>query len=127
MSMKVISTDKAPSAVGPYSQAIEAGKYLYTSGVLPIDMSNGKLVESDIFTATKVCMENIIAILKEAGYALDNVVKTMIYIVDMEEFSVVNEAYETYFKDHKPARSCVEVSKLPKGAEIEIEVIAYKE
>ena len=127
MSMKVISTDKAPSAVGPYSQAIEAGKYLYTSGVLPIDMSNGKLVESDIFTATKVCMENIIAILKEAGYDLDNVVKTMIYIVDMEEFSVVNEAYETYFKDHKPARSCVEVSKLPKGAEIEIEVIAYKE
>ncbi len=127
MSMKVISTDKAPSAVGPYSQAIEAGKYLYTSGVLPIDMSNGKLVESDIFTATKVCMENIIAILEEAGYALDNVVKTMIYIVDMEEFSVVNEAYETYFKDHKPARSCVEVSKLPKGAEIEIEVIAYKE
>lgn len=127
MSLRVISTDKAPSAVGPYSQAIEAGKYLYTSGVLPIDMSNGKLVESDIFTATKVCMENIIAILEEAGYALDNVVKTMIYIVDMEEFSVVNEAYETYFKDHKPARSCVEVSKLPKGAEIEIEVIAYKE
>lgn len=126
MSLKVISTEKAPAAIGPYSQGISVGDFLYTSGQLPIDMETGDLIVDDVARATKASLDNVRSILLEAGLDMDNIVKTLIFITNMDDFAEVNAAYEDYFKDHKPARSCVEVSKLPKGATVEIEVIAYK-
>ena len=126
MSLKVINTKKAPAAIGPYSQGIDVGNFVYTSGQLPIDMETGKLITDDVARATTASLNNIRSILQEAGLDMENIVKTLIFITDMNDFTSVNEAYENYFKDHKPARSCVEVSKLPKGATVEIEVIAYK-
>ncbi len=126
MSLKIVETEKAPAAIGPYSQGIQVGNFVYTSGQLPIDMASGELVVDDIKKATKACIENAESILKEAGLSLNDVVKTLIFITDMDDFSQINEEYEKCFNGHKPARSCVEVSKLPKGAKVEIEVVAYK-
>lgn len=127
MSLKIIESPKAPAAIGPYAQAIKAGNFLYTSGQLPIDMATGDLIVDNIGLATRVCITNIESILKEAGYGLEDVVKTLIFIRDMDDFTLVNEEYEACFAGHKPARSCVEVSELPKDADLEIEVVAYKE
>ncbi len=124
MDILSISTNKAPGAVGPYSQGIKAGNLIFTSGQLPIVPETGELLKGDIKEETRQCLKNVEAILKEAGATLENIVKVNIYIVDMDMFSSINEAYEEYFDEHKPARSCVEVSRLPKDGNIEIEAIA---
>ncbi|EFK38968.1 MULTISPECIES: RidA family protein [Peptoniphilus] len=124
--MKVIQTQKAPAAVGPYSQAIEVNGLIFTSGQLPIIPESGELINDDIKKATARSLENIKEILQEAGSSLDKVVKVNIFLKDMNDFSSVNEVYSEYFTTNKPARSCVEVSKLPKDGIIEIEAVAEK-
>ncbi len=124
--MKVIQTQKAPAAVGPYSQAIEVNGLIFTSGQLPIIPESGELIYDDIKKATARSLENIKEILQEAGSSLDKVVKVNIFLKDMNDFSSVNEVYSKYFTTNKPARSCVEVSKLPKDGIIEIEAVAEK-
>ncbi len=124
--MKVIQTQKAPAAVGPYSQAIEVNGLIFTSGQLPIIPESGELIYDDIKKATARSLENIKEILQEAGSSLDKVVKVNIFLKDMNDFSSVNEVYSEYFTTNKPARSCVEVSKLPKDGIIEIEAVAEK-
>lgn len=124
--MKVIQTQKAPAAVGPYSQAIEVNGLIFTSGQLPIIPESGELINDDIKKATARSLENIKEILQVAGSSLDKVVKVNIFLKDMNEFSSVNEVYSKYFTTNKPARSCVEVSKLPKDGIIEIEAVAEK-
>lgn len=125
MNKKVIKTDNAPEAIGPYSQGIIVGDFVYTSGQIPINPKTG-IMETDIKLATKQSIENIKAILEEVGTSLENVIKTTIFLKDLNDFNVVNEVYATYFKENNPARSCVEVSKLPKDAVIEIEAIAIR-
>jgi 2-iminobutanoate/2-iminopropanoate deaminase len=120
---QVISTKGAPGAIGPYSQAIKAGNFVYTSGQLPINPANGELVD-DIKKATEQSLENVKAILQEAGTTMDKVIKTVVFLRDMNDFSAMNEVYGTYFKENAPARSCVQVAKLPKDAVVEIEVVA---
>ncbi|MDF2675099.1 MAG: reactive intermediate/imine deaminase [Clostridiales bacterium] len=123
MEKQVISTKGAPGAIGPYSQAIKAGHFVYTSGQLPINAVSGELI-SDIKGATAQSLENVKAILAEAGTSLDKVVKTLVFLSDMNDFAAMNEVYAQYFTANAPARSCVEVARLPKDAKIEIEVIA---
>jgi 2-iminobutanoate/2-iminopropanoate deaminase len=122
----IINTDKAPAALGPYSQAVRVGNLLYTSGQLPIN-GHGELVNDDIQKATAMCLENVKAILEKAGTSLDKVVKTLVFIKDMNDFVAMNEIYAKYFTENPPARSCVQPGKLPKDALIEIEVIAIVE
>ncbi|WP_019132591.1 RidA family protein [Peptoniphilus obesi] len=123
--MEFISTDKAPAAIGPYSQGVSASNIIFSSGQLPINPENGELI-TDPYKATKMSLDNIKNILEAAGAKVENIVKVNIYLTNMDDFSVVNEAYAEFFKDHKPARSCVEVSKLPKDGVLEIEAIAVK-
>ncbi len=125
MTKEVINTNNAPEAIGPYSQGVIVGDFVYTSGQIPLNPATGELV-TDIKLATKQSMENIKAILEEAGTSLNNVVKTSIFLKDLNDFEAVNEVYGTYFIENKPARSCVQVDKLPKDAVIEIEAIAVK-
>lgn len=127
MDKQIISTEKAPAAIGPYSQAVKVGNLLYTSGQIPIDPSTGNVVNSSIQEATERVLENIKAILETAGTSLDKVVKTLIFVKDMNDFALVNEVYGKYFTVNQPARSCVEVSRLPKDVLIEIEAIALVE
>ena len=124
MSIEFIKTDKAPAAVGPYSQAIEVDGFIFTSGQLPIDPETGELVQGDIKEATKRSLDNVVAILEEAGSSLENIIKVTIFLDDINDFGQVNEVYGEYFSDHKPARSCIEVAKIPLDGDIEIEVIA---
>ena len=123
--LKFTKTDKAPAAIGPYSQGIIVGDFVYTSGQIPINPATG-VMETDIKLATKQSMENVKAILEAAGTSLENVVKTSIFLKDLNDFAAVNEVYGTYFTENPPARSCVQVAKLPKDAVIEIEAIATK-
>ena len=123
MSLKIIHTYNAPAAVGPYSQAVVAGEMLFTSGQLGIDPETNVLPEG-IEAQTRQSLRNIRAILGEAALDITDVIKTVVYIKNMADFPVVNEIYASFFGDHRPARSCVEVSQLPKGGLIEIEVIA---
>lgn len=125
MKKEVINTKNAPGAIGPYSQGIIVGDFVYTSGQIPINPATG-VMETDIKVATKQSMENVKAILEAAGTSLENVVKTSIFLKDLNDFAAVNEVYGTYFTENPPARSCVQVAKLPKDAVIEIEVIATK-
>lgn len=125
MTKEVINTNNAPEAIGPYSQGVIVGDFVYTSGQIPLNPVTGELV-TDIKLATKQSMENIKAILEEAGTSLNHVVKTSIFLKDLNDFEAVNEVYGTYFIENKPARSCVQVAKLPKDAVIEIEAIAVK-
>lgn len=125
MTKEVINTNNAPEAIGPYSQVVIVGDFVYTSGQIPLNPATGELF-TDIKLATKQSMENIKAILEEAGTSLNNVVKTSIFLKDLNDFEAVNEVYGTYFIENKPARSCVQVAKLPKDAVIEIEAIAVK-
>ena len=122
---KIISTPKAPAAIGPYSQAIEFNNMIFTSGVIPIDPATNTLVEGDITVQAKQAIGNLAALLKEAGSSTDNVIKTTVFIKDMNDFTKVNEIYAQYFDKDCPARSCVEVARLPKDVLIEIEAIAY--
>ena len=126
MAGKIIHTDRAPAAVGPYSQAIQAGNLLITSGQLGLEPETGNLPEG-VEAQTEQSLKNVDAILAEAGLARTDVIKTTVFIRNMGDFAAVNRIYAAYFGDHKPARSCVEVSALPKNGLVEIEVIAVKE
>lgn len=121
--MKPIQTDQAPAAIGPYSQAIQVGNYLFTSGQIPLKPT-GELVTGDIVEQTHQVFSNLRAVLQAAGTDLNRVIKTTVFLADMNDFAKVNEVYATYFPEHRPARSCVEVARLPKDVGIEIEVIA---
>ncbi len=123
MDKTVISTKNAPGAIGPYSQALKAGHFVYTSGQLPINPATGELL-NDVKEATAQSLENVKAILEEAGTSIDKVVKTLVFLSDMNDFAAMNEVYAKYFSVNPPARSCVEVARLPKDAKVEIEVIA---
>jgi len=125
MDKKVILTEKAPQPLGPYSQAIKAGNTLYISGQIAINVADGKLVTDDISAETHQVMKNILTILQSENLSFDNVVKSSIFLADMNNFSKVNEAYGSYFKTAPPARETVEVSALPKFVNVEISTIAY--
>ncbi|MCI1821991.1 MAG: RidA family protein [Megasphaera sp.] len=125
MSVNVISTEKAPGAVGPYSQAIKAGDFLFASGQIPLNPENGKIVGGGVAEQTEQSLKNVGAILAAEGLTYDDVVKTTVYITNMNFFGTVNAVYGRYFQKTLPARSCVEISKLPKDALVEVEVIAY--
>src|SRR5690606_2858995 len=119
-----ISTDKAPAAIGPYSQGTKAGNVIFTSGQLPIIPETGELIKDDIKKATKQSLSNVLSVVEAAGGKLTDIAKVNVYIKEMKDFRKVNEVYDEFVKDHKPGRSCVEVSRLPKDANIEIEAIA---
>lgn len=121
--MKVVSTDKAPAAVGPYSQAIVDGGVVYASGQIPMDPATGEM-KTDVSEAARQSLINLKNLLEAAGSDLENVIKVTIFITDMDKFGELNEVYGEFFSDHRPARSCVEVSALPKDAVLEIEAIA---
>ena len=121
--MKIISTVNAPKAIGPYSQGIIAGNFIFTSGQIPLK-PNGEFLDSDIKEQTKQVLENLSNVLKSANSSLDSVVKTVVFLADMEDFAAMNEVYESYFKDNKPARSTVSVKELPRKAKVEIECVA---
>ena len=123
---KIITTSNAPAAIGPYSQAVQAGNFLYLSGSIPVDPATNELVEKDIRVQTEQVTKNIDALLKEAGYEEEDVIKTTCFLADIADFAAFNEVYAKYFL-HKPARSCFAVKDLPKGALVEVEAVAYKE
>ncbi|WZL71560.1 RidA family protein [Clostridiaceae bacterium 35-E11] len=124
MEKKVVQTNKAPAAIGPYSQGIQVGNLVFTSGQMPVNTATGELVTGDIQAEARQCLENVAAILEEAGTSMDNAVKLTVFIKDMDQFSKINEVYAEYFPNDKPARSCVEVARLPKDVNVEIEAIA---
>lgn len=122
---KVISTEKAPAAIGPYSQAIEVNGMVYTSGVIPVIPETGDIPEGSAAQA-KQALENLSNLLEAAGSSLSKVVKTTVFIKEMDDFGAINEVYQTFFEGDYPARSCVEVARLPKDVMIEIEAVAFK-
>ena len=121
---KVINTTKAPAAIGPYSQAIQVGNLVYTSGQIPINPVTGVFVEGGIMEQTRQSLQNVKAILEEAGLTMSNVVKTTVFMADMNDFADMNAVYAEFFAEPYPARSAVAVKTLPKGALVEIEVVA---
>lgn len=123
---RVLSTPKAPAAIGPYAQGVAAGNMVFVSGQLPIVPETGALREGSMAEQTTQCMNNIAAILSEAGCTLADVVKTTIFLKDLGDFAEVNAAYGTFFPENPPARACVQVAKLPKDGRVEIEAIAVK-
>ncbi len=123
---EIISTKKAPAAIGPYSQAVVVGDMIYTSGMIPIIPETGELEGGDITAQARQAISNLIALLEEAGSDARSVVKTTVFIKDMNDFAKVNEVYATFFTDNYPARSCVEVARLPKDVLIEIEAVAIR-
>ena len=127
MEKLIINTNNAPAALGPYSQAVKVGNILYTSGQLAINPVTGEFINDDIKKATTQSLDNVKAILEEAGSSLDKVVKTLVFLKDMNDFAPMNEIYSKYFTTNAPARSCVQAGKLPKDALVEIEVIAIVE
>jgi len=124
MKKRVIQTDKAPKAIGPYSQAIQAGNFLFLSGQIPLDPKTGELVKGDIRKQTQQVLENIKGVLESQKLGMENVVKVTIFLKDIGNFNQVNEVYATYFPSSPPARSTVEVAKLPRDTDIEIEALA---
>ena len=125
MTKQTIHTDLAPKAIGPYVQAVKLGDMIFTSGQLGIDMATGTLAQG-IEAQAHAALTNLGAILKQAGSGYENVVKCTVFVIDLADFALVNQVYGTYFKDNCPARSCVQVAKLPLGGLIEIECIAMK-
>lgn len=123
---KIINTDKAPAAIGPYSQAIQAGEFLYASGQIPVNPATGQVVEGGVEAQARQVLENVKAVLEAAGYGLADVVKTTVFATDMANFSAVNGVYQEYFKEKAPARSFVAVRSLPKEVLVEIEFVAWK-
>lgn len=123
--MKAIATSFAPAAIGPYSQAIRAGDFVFLSGQIPLDPKTGELVEGDIAVQTERVLDNLAAVLAEAGCSFGHVVRTTIYLTDLGNFQAVNQAYAKRFKTVPPARATVQVAALPKGAQVEIDAIAY--
>jgi 2-iminobutanoate/2-iminopropanoate deaminase len=124
---KVISTSNAPAAVGPYSQAIKAGSFLFCSGQIPLDPATGQFVPGGVEKQAEQVLKNVKAVLEGAGYSLADVIKATVFATSMNDFAVVNVVYAKFFENDPPARSFVEVSALPKGALVEIEVVAWKE
>ena len=120
--MKTINTNKAPEALGPYSHAMVVNNLVFTSGQIPLD-TEGNIVSDDVKEQTKQVLDNLSVVLEEAGSDLNSVVKATIFISDMNEFQQINEVYGSYFIEHQPARSCVEVARLPKDVKVEIEVV----
>jgi 2-iminobutanoate/2-iminopropanoate deaminase len=124
MKKRIIQTNQAPTAIGPYSQAIRIGDFIYTSGQISLDAQSEKFISGEIEEETERTIKNISAILQADGLSLDNVIKTTVYLLDLDHFSRMNHVYENYFGENKPARACVQVAALPKGAKIEIDAIA---
>ena len=121
---KIISTSDAPAAIGPCSQAIRSGNFIFCSGQIPLDPKSGEIVSDDISAQTRQVLDNVSGVLKSEGLSLGDVLKTTIFLTDLGNFQIVNEIYGSYFNNQPPARSTVQVSALPKGAKVEIEVIA---
>jgi len=124
MIQEIIHTDKAPKAVGPYSQAVKIGDLIFVAGQLPVDPDTGEIVRGDIRHQTKQVLLNVEAVLAAAGGTLGHVVKTTVFLTDMKDFADMNETYAEFFKDRPPARACIEVAALPRGVSIEIEAVA---
>lgn len=124
---RILSTSQAPAAIGPYAQGVQAGQMVFVSGQLPIDPATGELCSGTVGDMTRQSMRNVAAILAEAGCTLAHVVKTTIFLKDLEDFAQVNAAYAEFFPENPPARACVQVAKLPKDARVEIEAIAVKD
>ena len=124
MKLEILHSDRAPAAIGPYSQAVKCGSMLFCSGQIPLDPATGEMVSGDVTVQAERVMNNIAAVLTTAGIGFDDVVKTTIFLVDMADFAAVNVVYGNRFPSHKPARSTVAVKSLPRGALLEIEVIA---
>ncbi len=120
---KIISTTNAPAAIGPYSQAVQAGNLLFTSGVIPVIPATGELAEGGIEAQANQAFKNLTALIQDAGASVENTIKTTVFLKNMNDFAKVNEIYATYFTDNFPARSCVEVARLPKDVQIEVEAI----
>lgn len=121
---KIISTTDAPAAVGPYSQAVVTSGFLFTAGQIPLDPHSGIIVDGDVKAQTKRVMDNLAAVLKAAGCSFDDVIKTTCFLQDMNDFAAFNEAYASYFGSQPPARSTVQVARLPKDARVEVELVA---
>ena len=121
---EIVSTDKAPGAIGPYSQAVKAGGMVFCSGQIPIDPATGEFVSHDIAEQTEQVLKNLGEVLAAAGVGFENVVKTTIFLASMDDFGVVNEVYGRYFSDNKPARATVQAARLPRDAKVEIDCIA---
>ena len=127
MSKTVINTCDAPAAIGPYVQAIKAGNFLFTSGQIPLDPKTNTLVQGDVKVQARQSCQNLLAVLKEAGMSASDVVKTTCFIKNIEDFAAFNEVYAEFFGAAAPARSCVEVARLPKNVLCEVELVAYKD
>ena len=123
---EIVATNKAPQAIGPYSQAVVVGNMIFTSGMIPIVPETGEVLEGDITAQATQAIGNLIALLKEVGASAESVVKTTVFIKNMDDLAEVNAVYATFFKNNFPARSCVEVARLPKDVLIEIEAVAVK-
>ena len=124
---KIVSTNEAPAAIGPYSQAVRSGRFLFCSGQIPLDPKSGEIVSGNISIQTRRVMDNIAAVLRAEGLRFDSVVKSTIFLTDLGDFQKVNEIYGSYFEQNPPARSTVQVAALPKNANVEIEIIAATE
>ena len=123
---EIISTDKAPGAIGPYSQAVTTGNLIFCSGQIPIDPQTGEFVSDDVAEQTRQVLKNLSAVLEAAGTSLQNVVKTTVFLADMNDFGAMNEIYAEFFSENKPARATVQAARLPKDARVEIDCIAVK-
>lgn len=122
--MEIIQTDRAPQAIGPYSQAIKTNGFVFASGQIPLDPTTMQIIEGDIRTQTDRVLNNVKAVLEEAGSSIAKVVKTTVFLADMNDFAAMNEVYATFFGETKPARSTVQAARLPRDVKVEIEVIA---
>lgn len=121
---EIISTENAPSAIGPYSQAVKTGNMVFVSGQIPIDPKTGEFVSNEVAEQTEQVLKNLSAVLEAAGSSLNNVVKTTVFLADMNDFATMNEIYAKYFNENKPARATVQAARLPKDARVEIECVA---
>jgi 2-iminobutanoate/2-iminopropanoate deaminase len=121
---EIVSTENAPGAIGPYSQAVKTGGMVFCSGQIPIDPETGDFVSADVAEQTEQVLRNLSAVLKAAGTSLDNVVKTTVFLADMNDFTAMNEIYTRYFEENKPARATVQAARLPRDARVEIDCIA---
>ncbi|MDQ3549678.1 MAG: RidA family protein [Chloroflexota bacterium] len=124
MATTIVATDKAPGAIGPYSQAVKVGNLVFTAGQIPLDPATGKLVEGDISAQTERVMQNLQAILEASGSSLSRVVKTTCFLANLDDFATFNEVYARYFSENRPARSTVQAARLPAGANVEVECVA---
>jgi 2-iminobutanoate/2-iminopropanoate deaminase len=122
--IRSVSTDRAPAAIGPYVQAVVSDGWIYASGQIPLDPASGELVGGDVSGQTRQVLDNLAAVLEEAGGGLSTVVKTTVFLSDMANFGAMNEIYSDYFGEHRPARACIQAAALPRGVDVEIEAVA---